>query len=441
MPSIDMVNQYNTAVTDLNAALDALGGVTGEEERTAAQTRFNEASAEVQRCQANIDNGEIAKRYKPIPVEDPNKLNMDGNEVRNYSIVRAINAQMRALSGERDAWKGAELEREASEAISKKLGRSAKGFFVPSDVQSQKRDFTGMTAGVAADGGNLVATNLLASSMIELLRNKMVVKQAGAMVLSGLIGNVSIPAQTGASSYYWVGENAAPSGSKAAVSQISLSPHTGGAFTDIDRRLLEQSSIDVESFVRSDIVNVCALGLDLAALYGTGADNQPKGLAKITGIGAVSTNGFEDATVTGAVPTWAEIVALETAVSAANADSGNLAYITNAKVRGLLKSTPKVSGFPKYIWDVDGNDTPLNGYNAYVTNQIPSNLGFSTKESGIFFGNWNDLIISQWGTLDILVDPFTFSTTGAVRIVALQDTDIAVRHAASFAYCADALTA
>ncbi len=36
------------------------------------------------------------------------------------------------------------------------------------------------------------------------------------------------------------------------------------------------------------------------------------------------------------------------------------------------------------------------------------------------------------GGLDLMTDPFSLSTTGSVRIVAFQSTDIAVRHPVSF---------
>ena len=58
-----------------------------------------------------------------------------------------------------------------------------------------------------------------------------------------------------------------------------------------------------------------------------------------------------------------------------------------------------------------------------------------------FLGNWNDLLIGMWGALDILVDPYTYSKSGGLLVRALQDVDIAVRHAESFAAMLDALTA
>ncbi len=363
---------------------------------------------------------------KPLPTAD---IGMTKEEARKFSFLRAINAL--ANPGDRKAQELAAFEREASDAVAAKMGRAAQGFFVP--VEVQQRD---LLVGTATAGGHTVATNVLAANFIELLRNKLAVAGLGAQFLSGLVGNIAIPRQTAGATAYWVAENGAPTESQQAFDQVTMSPKTVGAYTDISRKLLLQSSIDVEGFVRNDLATVLALAIDLAAINGSGASNQPTGVLNTSGIGSVAggTNGL--------APTWAHIVDLETQVAVANADIGTLGYLTNAKARGKLKGTSKVSGQNGFVWD-DG-DMPLNGYRAGVSNQVPSNLTKGTSSgvcSAILFANWADLIIGQWGSLDLMVDPYTGSTAGTVRVVALQDVDIAVRHAESFAAMKDALTA
>jgi len=201
--------------------------------------------------------------------------------------------------------------------------------------------------------------------------------------------------------------------------------------TDISRRLLLQGSVDVENLIRNDLATTLALELDRAAINGSGSSNQPTGILNVSGIGDVAggTNGL--------APTFAHMIELETDVAAANADLGALGYMTNATIRGTLKQTEKASSTGQFVWD----DGTMNGYTALATNQVPSNLtkGTSSDCSAVIFGNWNDLIIGQWGALDILVDPYTGGASGAVRVRAMQDVDIAVRHAASFSAMQDAL--
>ena len=360
---------------------------------------------------------------QPVPTAD---VGLSDKEARAFSFVRAFNAL--ANPGDRKAQEAASFEREASDAVAAKQGRSAQGFFVPTEVQ--RRD---LAVSTATAGGNTVATNLLAASFIDLLRNKLAVTGLGAQFLSGLVGNIAIPRATGGATAYWVAESGAPTESQAAFDQVTMSPKTVGAYSDISRKLLQQSSIDVEGFVRNDLASVLALAIDLAAINGTAAGNQPRGLLATSGIGDVAGG------TNGAAPTWANMVELESDIAIANADVGTMGYLTNAKVRGKLKTTSKVSGQNGFVWE----DGMVNGYNAAVSNQVPSNLVKGTSgavASAIIFGNWSDLIIGQWGTLDLMVDPYSGSTSGTVRVVALQDVDIAVRNAVSFSAMLDALT-
>jgi len=362
---------------------------------------------------------------KPLPTAD---IGMDAKEVRRYSVVRAINAL--ANPGDAAAQRAAAFERECSEASAQKMGKQARGFMVPFDVQ--KRD---LLQGTPTAGGNLVATDLLGGSFIDALRNAMVISGLGTRMLTGLQGNIAIPKLTGSATAYWVAENAAPTESQQTVGQVTMSPKTVGAYTDFSRRLMLQSSIDVESMVQSDLATVLGLAIQQAAISGTGASNQPSGiLTQVTASVIGGTNGL--------APTWANMVKLESDVATANADIGSLAYLTNAKVRGTLKTTSKVSGQNGFVW-ADGAE-PINGYRAAVTNAVPSNLTKGTSSgvcSAIIFGNFADLVVGMWGGLDLMVDVYTGSTAGTVRVVALQDVDVALRNTVSFATMVDALTA
>lgn len=362
---------------------------------------------------------------KPVPTAD---IGLTDKEAKRFSVVRAIHAL--ANPQDASAQRAAAFEFECSQAVGTKMGKAARGFFMPTEVQ--RRD---LLAGTPTAGGNTVATNLLAGSFIDLLRHAMVIDRMGVRMLTGLVGQIAIPKQTGAATAYWVAENSAPTESQQTIGQVTMSPKTVGAFTDISRRLTLQSSIDVESMVNQDLATVLGLAIQQAAISGTGASNQPSGLTTLvtpTVIGGGN----------GLAPTWDHIIKLETDVSVANADVGTLGYLTNAKVRGKLKGTSKVSGQNGYIWE--SGDTPLNGYRAGVTNAVPSNLTKGTSNgvcSAILFGNWADLMIGMWGSLDIMVDPYTGSTAGTIRVVALQDVDVAVRNVESFATMVDALTA
>lgn len=344
------------------------------------------------------------KRVDPLETPD---IGLTGKEIKRFSLVKAIYAM--ANPGDKRAVEAAAFEFDASLAVGKKLGRTPQGLFVPFEVQ--KRD---MTVGTDPDGGYLVGTDLKSGSFIDILRNAMKVQGLGATILSGLIGDIAIPKQTGGAQAYWLNENGEPTESQPTLGQVGMTPKTVGAYTDISRKLLQQSSIDVENFVKSDLAIVLAIAIDLAAINGSGADNQPRGILQTTGIGSKSW-------ATDNAPLFGEIVDVETEVSADNALIGSLAYLVNATLAGKLKQTEKASSTGQFILDKG----EMNGYTTEVSNQVPTGKAI--------FGNWRDLMIAMWGTQDILVDPYTGGASGAVRVRILQDVDTAVRHAESFA--------
>jgi hypothetical protein len=186
----------------------------------------------------------------------------------------------------------------------------------------------------------------------------------------------------------------------------------------------------------NDLAQSHALGIDLAGLFGAGTSNQPMGVANQTGLTVVpiATNG--------AAPTFANTVALETAVALANVDTTNAAYLTNTKVRGVLKQTlvAQAAG-SKMVWETEANGKgTVNGYDAWVTNQVPYNLtkGTGTGLSAILYGAWRELIIAEWGALDLVTDPYTLADQGLIRVISTQLVDVNQRHIQSFAAILDA---
>ena len=336
-----------------------------------------------------------------------NEVGLEAKEVQRFSFLRAITAL--ANPTDRNAQEAAAFEREVSEEAAKRYDKPASGILVPNEVlQGYTRD---LNVGTATAGGNLVETELLAGSFIDILRNRMAVMQAGVTTLNGLSGNVSIPRQTSASTAYWVGEGSDVTESQQAFDQVNLTPKTIGATTDYTRKLLLQTSISVETMVRNDIAKQIALALDTAAIYGSGSSNQPTGITNTTGIGT--------ATVTG-VGTFPELIAMETDVAVANADQGALKYIVNATARGGLKSVKKDAGSGEFVFA----NNEINGYPVIVSNQLTNN--------DCLFGDFSQLIAAFWSGLDLTVDPYAMSKSGSIRIVALQDVDFGVKQPTAF---------
>ena len=348
----------------------------------------------------------VPKAAQPIASGGSADIGLSDKETRSYSFLRAIRAQ--AFPNDRSAYEAAGFEREVSAAVEQRMGVSARGYLISNEVL--QRD---LIVGTASAAGDLVFTDARPGSFIELLRNRLALNTLGVTMLSGLNGPVAIPAQTGAGTAYWVAEKGALTESNPTVSQVNMTPKTLGAYTEFSRRLLLQSSIDVETMVRNELATVIALEIDRAALYGLGNTNQPQGLKFITGINTEDFNA--------AAPTYAELVSMETKINADNADIGAMSYVTNSTIYGGFKTTEKASSTAQFVLEPGGT---VNGYGVVRSNQVAS--------GDVFFGVWSQMLMGMWGALDLQVNPYALDTSGGVRVTALQDVDVAVRHPEAF---------
>jgi HK97 family phage major capsid protein/HK97 family phage prohead protease len=342
------------------------------------------------------------------PLETPSEIGMTKEEVREFSLVKAIRAM--ANPSDRKAQEDAAFEFECSREAARQYGKDAQGVMLPAEVLGSwgKRDIN------TSDDSTLIAEDYKSQNFIDVLRNSSSVLAAGATTLQGLQGNVVIPKKTAASSAGWIAtEGSAASESEFTSGSVTMTPRVIGAFTDATRLLLSQSSLDIENLIRDDLTKSIATAIDLGALAGSGSSGQPTGIK--------NTSGINTTTFAAANPTFAEIIAMESEVANDNGLVGNLGYICKPSDYGTLKTTSKDSGSGMFVVEPDGK---MNGYDVVRSNQVTA--------GDFYFGNFADLLVGFYGGLDIQVDPYSLSNTGSIRIVALQNMDVAVRHAVSF---------
>ena len=341
---------------------------------------------------------------------------------RSFSIVKFLReASEGKLTG---------LEADVAEMGAKeyeRLGLTKKGFVLPS---AALRASAGQNYTTNADGG--YAKSEMAPRYIDGLKERMAVVKLGATVLSDLVGSLPLVG-AGSMTAQWLAEGASASVSKSTFARVTMTPHRNAIIGAFSKDLLRQTSIDVEQIVWNKIQQAHAELLESAAIAGTGSSNQPTGILSTSGIGsvAIGTNG-------GPI-TWAKVVELETKVNAANGNRGKLAYLTNAKVIGDLKTIERASNTARFLLEGDR----LNGYPIEWTNLVPSNLTkgtSSSKCSAMVFGNFEDLYIGHWGGVDVVVDPFTLAENGDVRIVLNSWDDCVVAEPKSFAAVVDLTT-
>lgn len=348
-------------------------------------------------------------------------VNLTEKETKQYSYAGAIRAALDMVEGR----KASGFEAEISEEMEKSLPSSYKrngGILVPLQLRAPVANTLYNASTLGAEG---VFTQQ--GEFIELLRNASVLVNAGARVLSGLIGPVSFPKQTGAASMAWMADNAGTnvSASNLTLGSVALAAKTLQGTTGFSRQLLAQASIDIEMLVREDLAAGHALAWDAAGIHGTGANNQPTGIYAASGVNAVAMGG---------VPTFGKLTDMVSAVLADNALSGALSFITTPGMAGKLAQTLKASAAGSdMIWVGKLNAGELAGYGAVASNQISSTLGVGTNEHGIVFGNFNDMLIGMWGGLELVVDPYALKKQGLIEVTSFQLVDIALRHGESFA--------
>ncbi|MEY8688331.1 MAG: phage major capsid protein [Leptothrix sp. (in: b-proteobacteria)] len=401
-----------------------------------------------------LENVYLKNGQKPVANmgHNPNP-DLTDKEKRSYSFLRAVSA---IVNGD---WSKAGFEREVSNDIAKRSGKDTQGFFLPTHLpfapsEEHLRAWRMMgggqgmqsrapyLTGTAGQGGNLVQTQLLSDQFIEVLRNQLVTAQLGARYLTGLTGNIDIPRQITQTAGFWVAESGAPTEAEATFDKVSLRPKTVGALSKMSRLMLLQATPAIEMIAREDLLKIMALAIDVAALSGSGASNQPTGIVNQSGVGAVVGG------ANGANLSFDHIIQLQYATKFANAPQSATGYALNSKAVGYLSTQKATTG--QYLWDPQGgltNSSPdrLKGRQYAESQQLRSTLSKGTSTgvcSEIIYGNWQELLIAEWGVTEIMVNPYdsTGFTTGDVLIRAFQTMDIGVRHGASFSAMTDALT-
>jgi len=367
--------------------------------------------------------GEIAKEMEQL-VEERSKtqkplghLDIPTKEVQRYSLTRAI------LACAGNNWTNAPFELDCSREVMKKFNKTLdpNRFFIPFDVMERPVDTSLLRqqrdVSVAASGGGyLVQTDNV--GFIEMLRNRSVIFRMGARRLSGLQGNVTIPKQSAAATAYWLGTEAtAATESQPTFIQVALSPKNCGAYTEFSRQLLLQSSPGIEGLVTADLSSVVAIGVDLGVLNGSGGA-QPQGLLGTTGIG----------TFTGTNITYALLLESQSDVATANVVPISGGYVSTPAVAAILMAKSRFANTDTPVWDGNIWNGKVIGFPAMSSNQMPA--------GGCVFGDWSEIVVGEWGVLEVEVNPYANFAAGVVGIRAMYSVDSAVRRIVAFSWAA-----
>ena len=265
-------------------------------------------------------------------------------------------------------------------------------------IQLPVEERADVQATVATAGMEAVAEDKL--NILEPLRANLVMAQAGATFMTGLVGNISIPKYSG-STVTWEGEVAAASDGAGTFSEVELSPKRLTAYIDVSKQFLLQDSVSAEAMLRNDIVKAISNKLEATILGDEAGSNKvPAGMF----------NGAD-----AAVLTYAGTVDMESELDEANV-MGEYCYIVSPKAKAALRKAAK--GDSGFVME----DGEVNGIKVLCT----------SAAKGVVLGNFSDYVIAQWGAIDLTVDPYTQAANGKVRLVINAYFDAKPRRSEAF---------
>jgi hypothetical protein len=408
--SIEISAELDAKVRELEACQDVAQRKTLADETAALTRELGDAQIEEAARKALANQRVLSPKEK--------------EEIRQFSISKFLReAQHDNLTGIE-----AEMAKEG-EAEFKRSGinPAANSVYIPSIAL---RDYYDTNATESGYGDAFKEEKFF--SYEGKLRGEMLAARLGVNFINNLSGNLNIV--TGGADAAWVAEDAAATKAKPAYAKMTLSPKRLQVLQGVTYDLIHQNSASVDALIMADMVKAHAAALDAAIFAGSGSSGQPTGvLGRAGNTVAIGTNG-------GAI-TYAKLVEMEQLVGEDNGLlDGSLAYVSNAKVMGKLKTIPQVQGYPWYLL----NEGKVNGYPFFMSNALPSNLTKGTTSgscSAAIFGPFSQVICGTWGGgLQFIIDPYTAKASGVLEVTAIAYHDVAVRHADAFAKIVDIAT-
>lgn len=345
-----------------------------EEEREMTEeekVKYEELVAELENIEKKI--GEKENELRSI------RISSKTNAEKRYSIISMINNEINKrgfTDFERD------IVNEGRDAMNRANLPTSGSIILP---LNQRASVQATVTGYGVENIELQKLDLITK-----LRNKLVLTEAGARFITGLVGNVSVPVY-GGSSVSWATENGSATDAAGSFTSVALSPKRLTATLKISKQFLLQENNDAENLLRLDLINSISEKLESTLLgSASGSSTTPAGLGSILGTPTE-------------IASYADIIGLEGSLEAANVY--NYSHILSPSLKATLRSMPKATNQAIFVLE----NGEISGYKALSTASVPTDTGY--------IGDWSEYIVGQWGALDLTVDPFSGASEGLVRII------------------------
>ena len=258
----------------------------------------------------------------------------------------------------------------------------------------------------------------------------------------------TIPVKTNASTADWEPESwGTPTESSITFAEKKIAPFYLRTLSSFSKPLLQQSSIDIENFVRRDLREAISLSIEKAIFSSDGSSGKaPIGLTNNSDIKIIN---HPDGIINYDHLLEAEEMLLNSnaAIKGENQNLENieggeynqisLAWVAGNRAKRILRQTPHWAGNSTPLWEIGDYDNQYLRIKRDGTPTRPRVIDYKAVNSvyaptqSLFFGNWGDLVISKFSNVALTIDPYTLSTRGIIRVSAHVSVNFYWRHTSS----------
>lgn len=373
------------ALKIIDTAKNEVRDLTESEEK-----EINTIKEEIKEIEDGIEENPIEESAEKVEEKEIEETVDESEEKEennnNDSNIRKMNTEFRLIKAIRDVANNRNLD-EVTKAVAnagaEEMRKSGLSFGGQIQLPLESRTIT-----VTSEHDDVVETEF--TNILEPLRAKNVLAQAGAKYLTNLVGDVQVPIMS-ATNVGWAGEVADAASGDPAFSHVTLQPKRLTAYIDLSKQFIAQDSLAAEALIREDLVKAINNKLEATILgAGSGSTTEPQGM--FDAISATSVSGYSD------------IVDKEADIEDANVN-GDCVYIMSNKAKAALRAMPKSSKSTQLVFE----NGEVDGTKAFNTSHV--------ADKDYIYGDFSNLAIGQWGAIDLTVDPYTLARSGQIRLV------------------------
>jgi HK97 family phage major capsid protein len=375
--AIDIVDNAQAEARDLSETEEK------EIEDIKEQIKSNAEETEVKEEETE-EVKEEKETEEETKADEDEKRTIENNTTNKF--IRKMNKEFRLIKAIRDVAEHRQMDDVTKAVVNagvEEMRKSNLAFGGQLQLPLESRTIT-----VANEGEDVVETQF--TNILEPLRAKNVLAEAGAKYLTNLVGDVQVPIMSSAN-VGWAGEVAEAESGDPSFAHVTLQPKRLTAYIDLSKQFIAQDSLAAEELIRTDLVNAINSKLEETILSdASGTTVSPQGM--FDAISATSVSGYSD------------IVNKEADIEDANVN-GECVYVMSNKAKAALRAMAKSSKSTQLVFE----NGEVDGTKALNTSHI------SGKK--YLYGDFANLAIGQWSGIDITVDPFTKAKDGQVRLV------------------------